>query len=60
MAKGANRSLDPAAGSPNGTRQSAEYRPAPAASRRLREKPEPRGVRTINDLEVRSDHILND
>ena len=60
MAKGANRSSDPAADSPNGVRQHAEYRPAPGASRRLREKPEPRGVRTINDLEVRSGHILND
>lgn len=60
MAEGANRSSDPATGSPNGSRRGGEFKPAPTVSRRLREKPEPRGVRTINDLEVRSGHILND
>lgn len=60
MAESADRSPAPESGSPNGSRRGGEYKPAPAVSRRLREKPEPRGVRTVNDWEVRSGHILND
>jgi hypothetical protein len=60
MDESSNRSPAPAAGPSNGRHRGGDLKSAPVVSRRLREKPEPRAVRTINDWEVRSGHIQND